>query len=101
MLEFKYAVAHNHWLIVQRRVAYADVSEMSPTMIKRVLLQLTPNDYYDGPSADRNRPGEYLWIFHRANDGHPYLYIKLKMQNGLAKVISFHETLYGGEKHDN
>lgn len=94
LFEFKQAIIADHWSIVQRRVAYAQISEMPVSSIKIVLLSLTPAEYASGPDADRDRSGEYLWVFHRPDGERPYFYIKLKMDHGSAKVISFHRTIY-------
>lgn len=92
--QFKQAVASGRWQIVQRRVAYAQMTELSPIAIKHVLLALTVADYVSGPAADRDRAGEVLWIFHRSDGDRPYFYIKLKVIAGDAKVISFHRTRF-------
>lgn len=47
-----------------------------------------------GPEEDRDRPGEYLWVFNKNGESVKPLYIKLKLMNGWVKVISFHETIY-------
>lgn len=47
-----------------------------------------------GPEADRNGPGEYVWVFLKNGVIERKLYIKLKLINGHAKVLSFHESLY-------
>ncbi|NLR09039.1 MULTISPECIES: type II toxin-antitoxin system MqsR family toxin [Lactobacillaceae] len=92
--DFKKALSHGDWEIVQRRVAYAQVTELTPESIKIVLMKLTPGDYVKGPERDRDRPGEYLWVFYKNGETEKRLYIKLKLMNGHAKVISFHETIY-------
>jgi len=96
--EFKRALSHGDWEIVQRRVQYAQITEMTPTAIKQVLLRLTPDNYVKGPSEDRDRRGEYLWVFHEDKAEIPNLYIKLKLYNGHAKVISFHQSLYSRKR---
>ncbi|GAY72438.1 type II toxin-antitoxin system MqsR family toxin [Lentilactobacillus kosonis] len=92
--DFKKALSHGDWEIVQRRVEYAQVTEMTLESIKIILMKLTPDDYVKGPELDRDRPGEYLWVFYKDGETEKRLYIKLKLTNGHAKVISFHETIY-------
>lgn len=92
--QFKRALVRGDWEIVQRRVKYAQITEMSPTMIKQVLLSLTPDNYVKGPEVDRDRRGEYLWVFFKDDATIANLYIKLKIVDGHAKVISFHRSLF-------
>ncbi|MCH5465054.1 type II toxin-antitoxin system MqsR family toxin [Levilactobacillus tujiorum] len=92
--DFKKALSHGDWEIVQRRVEYAQATEMTPESIKIILMKLTPDDYVKGPELDRDRPGEYLWVFYKNDETEKRLYIKLKLMDGHAKVISFHETIY-------
>lgn len=94
LLDFKRAIQAGRWSIVQRRAEYAQETEMSVAGVKLILLSLTPDEYVKGPDADRDRPGEYLWIFHRQDGDRPYFYIKLKVWQGRAKVISFHRTRF-------
>lgn len=91
---FKRALSRNDWEIVQRRVSYARITEMTPTSIKQILFELTPDNYVHGPESDRNRKGEYVWIFHKDGEQVPNLDIKLKLVEGHAKVLSFHQSLY-------
>ncbi|KRK32622.1 type II toxin-antitoxin system MqsR family toxin [Loigolactobacillus bifermentans] len=95
LLDFKRAISHQDWEIVQRRASYASVTGMTPAAIRIVLLQLTPADYVAGPERDRNRPGEYVWKFRKYGLTPSYLYIKVKLVAGHAKVLSFHETIDG------
>ena len=92
--DFKRTLSHGDWEIVQRRVEYAQVTEMTPESIKIILMKLTPDDYVKGPELDRDRPDEYLWVFYKSGETKKRLYIKLKLMNGRAKVISFHATIY-------
>jgi hypothetical protein len=94
LLEFKTALQAGHWSIVQRRDLYAQETELSVKSIKIILMELTPEQYVKGPDEDRNRPGEYLWVFHRPDGEKPYFYIKLKMDHSYAKVLSFHRTRF-------
>jgi len=92
---FKRALVQGNWLIVQRRVVYARITQLTTLEIKQILLTLTPLDYVAGPEKDRDRPGEVLWIFHKDGANVPNLYIKLKLTpDGTAKVIFFHQSRY-------
>lgn len=57
LIDFKKALARGNWEIVQRRVEYAQITEMTPTAIKLVLMTLTPMDYVAGPELNRDRRG--------------------------------------------
>lgn len=92
--EFKKALSRGDWEIVQRRAQYARTTEMTPAAIKQVLFSLTPDDCLKGPEEDRDRSGEYLWVFRKDGALIPNLYIKLKILDNHAKVISFHQSLY-------
>lgn len=94
LLAFKKAVSQGNWEILQRRAIYASSLELNITQIKILLLQLTPDEYFSGPTIDRNRRTELLWVFHKDADSGTYFYIKLKLVAGHAKVISFHKTIY-------
>ncbi|GEP23644.1 MAG: type II toxin-antitoxin system MqsR family toxin [Lentilactobacillus diolivorans] len=94
LIDFKKALSHGDWEIVERRADYAQMTEMPAKAIKIVLLGLTPKDYVRGPEADRNGSGEYVWVFLKNGVIERKLYIKLKLINGHAKVLSFHESLY-------
>lgn len=55
-------------------------------------LKLTPNDYFDGPCVDINRPheGKVVWIFKKRVNGF-ITYIKLKIDHRRGCVcLSFH-----------
>ncbi|AUI79217.1 type II toxin-antitoxin system MqsR family toxin [Lactiplantibacillus pentosus] len=91
---FKRALSRGDWEIVQRRAEYASVTQMNTDDIIMILMQLTPDDYIAGPEVDRNRPTELLWKFRRDQSDSDWLYIKLKYVSGLAKVISFHKSIY-------
>lgn len=57
------------------------------------IYSLSKNDYYSGPSVDRDFPrSDLLWVFKKNIDGH-LIYIKTKVvyqQNGEIKIVSFH-----------
>lgn len=55
-------------------------------------LQLTPDDYKDGPVVDNDRPhdGKIIWIFKKEVNG-ALTYIKLKIDNRGCVCLSFHE----------
>lgn len=60
--------------------------------IKETLLDLSVEDYCDGPCHDRDQPGE-LWIFGKIIESNA-VYIKLKLASfgplRIVRVISFH-----------
>ena len=60
---------------------------------KAEIYTLTINDYFQGPSVDRNFPtSDRLWVFKKKIDGES-IYIKFKvlyMEDGSVRVVSFH-----------
>ena len=60
------------------------------------ILTLTVNDYCEGPSPDKDKPGE-VWVFGK-NMGGTGIYIKLKLAlvegQMIAKCLSFHPAGY-------
>lgn len=60
-----------------------------------ILQNLTPADYYRGPSPDFNGDGTMIWEFIYEMDSEKQnipIYIKLKFQNDKCKVLSFHRS---------
>ncbi|WP_442892135.1 type II toxin-antitoxin system MqsR family toxin [Companilactobacillus sp. HBUAS59699] len=59
-----------------------------------ILNDLTPINYYRGPSPDFNGDGTDIWefIYFLDDDIKCTIYIKLKFQNDSCKVLSFHRT---------
>lgn len=59
-----------------------------------ILGELTPKNYYRGPSADHNGDGTDIWefIYFIEDEGEIPVYIKIKFQDNHCKVISFHES---------
>lgn len=94
LIDFKKALSRDDWEIVQRRADYAKMTEMPASAIKKVLFNLTPDNYVKGPELDRNGSGEFIWVFSKDGVTTQMLYIKLKLIDGHAKVLSFHESLY-------
>ena len=60
--------------------------------IKETLLDLSVEDYCEGPYQDRDQPGE-LWVFGKVMEGN-VVYVKLKLASfgplRIVRVISFH-----------
>ena len=60
---------------------------------KAEIYTLTTDDYFQGPSVDRNFPtSDRLWVFKKKIDGES-IYIKFKvlyMEDGSVRVVSFH-----------
>lgn len=63
------------------------------------ILKLTSANYYRGPEADRDRPGE-IWEFWTDIDGIE-VYVKLKIADvegtdgtKIAKCLSFHKAIF-------
>lgn len=60
---------------------------------KAEIYTLTADDYFQGPSVDRNFPAsDRLWVFKKRIDGES-IYIKFKvlyMEDGSVRVVSFH-----------
>jgi hypothetical protein len=63
---------------------------------KDEIVALTVDDYCEGPSPDRDRPGD-VWVFGKKMSGTD-IYIKLKLASvegqTIAKCLSFHQAGY-------
>ena|SRR5690625_4359509 len=72
--------------------ALLDIGLTSPEQMWDETLQLTPNDYREGPVVDNNRPweGTVIWIFKKEVNG-VLAYIKMKIDNRGCVCLSFHE----------
>jgi len=59
-----------------------------------IICELTPSEYYRGPSPDFNGDGTDIWefIYFLEDEFKIPVYIKLKFQNEKCKVLSFHES---------
>lgn len=72
--------------------ALLEIGLRNPSQMWDEALKLTPNDYFDGPCADVNRPkeGKVIWIFKKEiND--VLTYIKLKIDHRGCVCLSFHK----------
>ena len=80
--------------IVDRKKNLQSLAKLGLTKknCREVILNLSVDDYCDGPKPDKDRPGE-IWEFGQLIEGNE-VYIKLKIaQVGkvkLAKCLSFH-----------
>ena len=97
--EFKEIVTRERGLdVIDRRENLNALLSLGLTKsnCKHEILNLTVNDYCDGPKPDQDRPGE-IWEFGNIIDGKE-IYIKLKIAKigteRIAKCISFHEARY-------
>ena len=76
--------AENRECIVQLGFTYQDV--------KDTLLDLSVEDYCEGPLCDRDQPGE-LWVFGKVVENKS-IYIKMKLASlgtlRMVRVLSFH-----------
>jgi len=54
-----------------------DLGLTAPAEVVPILLSLTPDNYATGPEADRDRPGEEVWVF-GIDVGGTEAYVKLK-----------------------
>lgn len=90
LINFKILISEGKLNIIQRRYDYASKIEMNIDSIKEVLMSLKTNDYVKGPDEDRDRCGEYLWVFKKDDESIEPIYIKLKIIDDEARVISFH-----------
>ncbi|UZX31585.1 hypothetical protein [Lactobacillus helsingborgensis] len=92
--EFKILVSEGKLNIIPRRKNYATMLELTPDLIKEILLSLTIDDYVCGPEKDRDRPDEYVWKFGKDFFKDKQIYIKLKIvdkdNDKEARIISFH-----------
>jgi len=60
-----------------------------------IICELTPHEYYRGPSHDFNGDGTDIWefIYFLEDESRIPVYIKLKFQKDKCKVLSFHESI--------
>ena len=65
--------------------------EITPTYRKKVILNIEPEDYSEGPIVDTlNKMGE-MWVFGKDVKGHEvYIKITLGLPNSSTICISFH-----------
>lgn len=59
-----------------------------------ILNELTPLNYYRGPSLDFNGDGTEIWefIYFLEDSQDISIYVKLKFQDNYCKVLSFHQS---------
>lgn len=61
-----------------------------PEDVFQILLELTPQNYYRGPSIDYNTDeADCIWEFGVTVEGRE-IYVKLKLMDDFVKDISFH-----------
>lgn len=83
----KYLVACDRFSLVNRRSQSA--TAVTSTLAKIIVQQLRLTDFRKY-TADRDRPGEYLWIFKTDYGDTYYLKFKFTQQNHFVRFISFH-----------
>lgn len=97
LAEFKQIAEDGKFYVIPRPSHNRTIAELGITgsMVKQIILSLTPKQYDKGPMQDKDNPdtGE-LYVFKSRVDG-VKIYIKLKIdiaKNGdkIAKCISFH-----------
>lgn len=101
-------VTDEGWVLVPRLENKECICELGFKYqdIRETLLDLSVEDYCEGPCNDRDQPGE-LWIFGKVVQGKT-VYIKLKLASlgslRIVRVVSFHfaehalEFPFGEEK---
>ena len=91
--EFKNHLQNEKFVLVPRDTNLQTITYLglSITNVKEILLGLTPEDYFKGPSKDTQRPEFMVWEFGKNIDGEN-VYIKLSnnFSCNRAKCISFH-----------
>ena len=58
---------------------------------ENIILSLSGKDYVSGPESDYDGSAGEIWVY-GIKIGADHLYIKLKLEAGRAKCISFHEA---------
>lgn len=84
--------AIDNGLAIVRRSEYMDALALlnwEPTDAKNAIIALTEDCYVSGPDADHDGSEGEIWVFGVEVQGHS-IYIKLKLDNKIAKCISFH-----------
>jgi hypothetical protein len=92
---FRKAINEGRWTFVWRDKNLECLAGLgiSVQSAKDILLELTNADYIAGPEADRDGTEGEIWKFTKVELGE-LLYIKLKLEYGFAKVLSFHPAEY-------
>ena len=101
LIRLKEAITeHGGVYLVDREGTRATLAYLGLTKrhVEEILLDLSTEDYSQGPEPDRDRPGE-VWVFGVHLEGLPHeIYIKIKLtetEGGpLAKCLSFHIAQY-------
>jgi len=107
--EWKHTCQHHNIDFVPRPKNLEGLAELEipETLAKKMLKDLSVDDYVAGPKTDRNRPGE-VWEFGlKINGNDVYIKIRLYQVNTETrpKCLSFHPAKYpleykfkGGDK---
>jgi hypothetical protein len=91
-------VAEQGWVLVPRPENTGCILQLGFKYpdIRDTLLSLSADDYCEGPSRDRDIPGE-LWVFGKVV-GTRTIYIKIKLASlgslKIVRIISFHFAEY-------
>ncbi|MDD2716779.1 MAG: type II toxin-antitoxin system MqsR family toxin [Candidatus Wallbacteria bacterium] len=95
--ELKEVIDTGKFYLIDRDKNLKFAAELGITreMIKSTVRELEAENYYQGPTPDRDKPGE-VWEFGKELMGRE-IYIKVKIVQGQCKVIciSFHEAESG------
>ena len=87
LARLKYLVSRNQFSMVSRQSTHA--TPVTSVLARLIVQQLLIQDFkkYD---QDRDRPGEYLWVFKTDYGAIYYLKFKFISNNQHVKFISFH-----------
>ncbi|WP_297816579.1 type II toxin-antitoxin system MqsR family toxin [uncultured Lactobacillus sp.] len=87
----KRLVEEDKFIIINRRAQHAH--PVSNEVAKIIVKQLSLEDFI-GKSEDRDRPGEFLWIYKTDVGIKYYLKCKFSSELDMVKFISFHIAVY-------
>lgn len=93
LYKVKFAISNGKIIWIPR--TYSGITELGINLQVAIdiILELTPQEFYRGPSFDHNGDGQMIWEFiYDYNDEtcKKHIYIKLKFVDPECKVLSFH-----------
>lgn len=97
LVEAKRLLGRQAYTLVPRKKNLDALARLgwSEDVVLELLCWLTPENYIHGPEADRDSPGEDVWVFGAEIEGREY-YLKLKLRrtegDDYLLCLSFHEA---------
>jgi len=91
LAQLRLAIAEGRYQLVPRKKNLDDIARLglSVRMAKSIVIELAPEDYLKGPEWDLDGSEGDVWVFGKIIE-ETQIYIKLKLEKGNVKVLSFH-----------